>query len=120
MKALYKTFSLCLALSVCLLLCSCSRCVINSGDELTLNTWQTQFDNGNVVSLSFDADNATFSLTYSDKTKVELCGLCELSNTSFVIHDNDTLSEYKFDYIVHFDSVDITYADTTVSLNKIS
>ncbi len=120
MKAYFKYILLCLTLFVCLLLCSCSRAITSSADELTAHSWQAQLDNGNTITLSFDMDNATLALAYADDTEVNIEGLCELSDTSFVIHDSDTFSSYKFDYIVHFDSVDITYGNTTVSLNKIS
>ncbi len=120
MKAYFKLILLSLVLSVCLVLCSCARVVTNNGDELIANSWQTKLDNGNIIKLSFDMDNATLALTYTNDTEVKLHGLCELSGTSFVIHDSDTFSTYKFDYLVHYDRVDITYGDATVSLNKIS
>lgn len=102
------------------LLCSCARVVTSNADELTMHTWQSELDNGNIITLTFSGDNATLTLSYKDTEPVQVSGLCELDDTTFVIHDSSLFYSYEFQYVLHYDCVDIIYADTTVSLDKIS
>lgn len=103
---------------IVLVLSGCSKVVMNSADELTMYMWGAQLENGNEISLKFDDDNATLSLILFDDEKVIINGLCELSDTAFVIHDEKTKTPYAFSYIVHFDRVEIIYGENTVSLYK--
>lgn len=101
-----------------LLFCSCTKVVTNSGDELTMSNWRAELDNKGVVTLTFESDNACFSFESSDGEKLVLEGLCELSKDVFVIHDVYTKTPYTFEYVVHFDSVDIMHGENTLSLDK--
>ncbi|MBQ7133266.1 MAG: hypothetical protein IJO20_02100 [Ruminococcus sp.] len=98
---------------------ACTKAVNNSADELKLNKWSAQLDNGGVVTLSFSGDYATLKLTDSELKTYEISGLCEISATTFVIHDELTEMPFAFTYIVHFDSVEIVCDGNTVSLNKL-
>lgn len=98
-------------------LCSCAPVINDCAQELINSSYGTTFDNGNSLSLSFSKYNATMKLKSEDNT-VTLHGLCEISDGIFVIHDTKTLSSYGFEYIVYSDSVDITYADSTINLKK--
>ncbi len=111
--------ALCLLLVlVAFSLCACTDVVNNSADELRLNSWSAQLDNGSVILLSFSEDYATFKLANSEEETCVIDGLCEISDTAFVIHDKSTSTSFAFSYIVHFDSVEIYYEGNSVSLYK--
>lgn len=99
-------------------LSGCSSVVSNSADELTLNSWQTTFDNGNKVRLVFDGDYATLTLSVKDFDTTTISGLCECDDNSIIIYDKMSGIAYPFSYVVHFDKVDVTYGKNTVSLYK--
>lgn len=113
-------------LSVCCMLlifvffnfCACTDAVINNADELRLNKWSAGLDNGGNISLSFSGDYATLMLTNSELEEYTVSGLCEISDTLFVIHDKSADTPFAFSYIVHFDSVEILYEENTVRLYK--
>lgn len=100
------------------LLCSCENTITTYADELTSYSWSAILENESEVMLSFKDDNATFKVEFPDSQKLVLSGFCELYDSSFVIHDTKTKYRYKFDYIVHFDRVELVYDDNTVSLYK--
>ncbi len=101
------------------LLSGCRRVVTDCSDELTMHLWQGEYDNGMSVSLSFDDDDATLSLSLSDGRENRINGLCVLDLEQFVIIDDDTSESFSFGYTVHGDSVDITYDDASLSLKKV-
>lgn len=92
--------------------------VTNSADELTLNTWVGELENSNTISLEFDGNCATLTVVLYDKKTTSISGLCEISDTAFVIHDSKTKTPYAFSYIVHFNRVEIIYKENTVLLYK--
>lgn len=100
-------------------LCSCTQVVVNSADELKLSSWGVTLDNENEITLSFDGDFATLSSSVKNEEIVKISGLCEFSETAFVIYDDDSKIPFAFSYIVHFDRVEITYDGNTVSLYKL-
>ncbi len=91
---------------------------MNTADELTLNSWENTFDNGNTVSLSFFEDNATFSVEAKDKESAVISGLCELNDSQFIIHDDSTKQPYSFEYNVQFDKVEVIFNSKSVLLYK--
>ena len=107
-----------LCISVVLVFSGCQQVVTNPADELTLNKWVGELENSNTVSLEFDGSVATLSVTLYDKKNASISGLCELSDSAFVIHDASTKIPYAFSYIVHFDRVEIVYKENTVLLYK--
>ncbi len=106
---------------VCLItvfLCSCTQVVTNSADELKMGEWSETLENESIISLSFDGDFATLKIANEYMENVCISGLCEFSETDFVIHDEKTKTPFAFSYIVHFDRVEIVYGGNTVSLYK--
>ena len=96
----------------------CQQVVVNNADELTMYSWESEFDNGTIVSLTFDENVATLHILLSDGSEKQIKGLCELSESAFVIHDSLTKKPYAFSYIVNFDRVEIVWDENTVSLYK--
>ncbi|MBQ8057585.1 MAG: hypothetical protein IJ275_04550 [Ruminococcus sp.] len=116
---IFSKIIICVSMLTLIFLSSgCSEVVTNSADELTQSKWSVQLDNGNKIALDFDGDKASLSVTLFDNKSITLSGLCELSSTAFVIHDENTKIPYAFTYIVHFDRVEIVYGENTVSLYK--
>lgn len=101
-----------------LLLSSCSSSIKNPADELTLNTWCAEFPNSTVMTLKFSGDKATLIISREDIDKVVICGLCEVSDSVFVIHDERTNTPYSFKYNVNFDRIDVVCDTNTVSFDK--
>lgn len=102
-----------------IIMSGCSAQVRNFSDELTLNSWHTTFDNGNEISLTFDGDFATLTMQVSDNEKYEISGICECDDSSFIIYDSKYNIPYAFNYVVHYDRVELTYNKNTVSLEKV-
>lgn len=115
-----RIFLIICAFLMLLTLCACSPVVRNTADELTLNSWQTTLDNGNIVTLEFSSDYATLTLSIKDSDTITISGLCECDDDSFIIYDEVCNIAYPFFYDVHFDCVDITYDENTLSLDKIT
>lgn len=118
MKTIYKSIVCVVLLVLTLVLSGCTKAVANPADELTDSKWYAQLENGNEITLDFSGDKASLTLSLSDNKSAKISGLCELSDTAFVIHDEDTKIPFAFSYIVHFDRVEIIYDKNTVSLYK--
>lgn len=99
-------------------LCSCTKVIDNCADELVSSRWSATLDNGNTITLYFAGDGAVLMVRFSDDTSVSIYGLCEISDISFVIHDIKSMSAFAFNYIVHFDRVEVIYNQNTVVLYK--
>ncbi len=99
--------------------CGCNRSIDNCADELVVSSYFAKLDNGSEISLSFCGDNATLYVKLADASACKISGFCEISDSIFVIYDDKTKKTYAFEYLVHFDSVDIIYEGNTVSLYKV-
>ena len=100
-----------------LFLAGCSRAVTSPADELCMYRWENAFENGTRAQLELRDDSATlcvgnksFSLTIS--------GVYTADDHSLVIYDDTTHMDYAFDYLLHGDSVELTYRDGTLILRK--
>ncbi len=118
MKNINKSIVCVIFVVITLVLSGCTKTVTNPADELTGSKWYAQLENGNEITLEFIDDKACLTLSLSGKKSATISGLCELSDTAFVIHDEDTKIPFAFYYIVHFDRVEIIYDENTVSLYK--
>lgn len=103
-----------------LFLFGCVRVIRDASDELTLNVWGKTLDGGVAVSLHFEDDNAVFSVVTDDGKERTLSGLCVLDTEEFVILDEETENNYPFSYVVHGDSLELTYGGSTLLLDKIT
>ena len=98
-------------------LCACERVIRDASDELVMNSWSAELAGGAQVSLTFDEDNAEFSVTNSD-TASSLKGLCILSPEQFTVCDEETGENYTFDYRLFGDHIELTYNNSTIILLK--
>lgn len=101
------------------MLTSCTTDILTPSDELVSSSWYAKLENNNEIKLSFLEDTASLILTFPDNKKIVIHGFCEVSDTAFVIHDEKTDTPFAFEYIVHFDRVEVIYNKNTVSLYKL-
>lgn len=92
----------------------CTRVITDASDELVMNAWGKSFDNGAEVSLMFDDDKATFSYHNGD-IEAEISGVYVVSCDAFTICDDEN---YTFSYILHGDSLELSYNNSTIILEK--
>lgn len=92
--------------------------VINSpSDELRMYTWQSELENGNIVSLSFDEDNGYLNIKNTDFT-LNIGGLCILSDDRITICDKESGLNYSFGYTLYGDRVGLNYNSSVLSLKR--
>lgn len=114
MKALRLSL---LAILIGVLLCGCTRTIRDPADELTMFSWEAESENGSCVQLSFDDNTARFT-AQNDTFVLSIDGVYLIDDTTIVISDAQTLMNYSFTYLVHGDSVDLTYGGGTITLDK--
>ena len=106
------------AVFMVLTLCSCARVIRSPHDEITMYSWHRECENGNVISLSFDGDDAVFSAK-NDRFSLHISGYCLVGDDRLVIFDRKTQVNHSFSYILHGDCVELSCYGGTVKLDKI-
>ena len=101
-----------------MILTSCTRTIRSASDELPMFQWEAQYDNGNHASLIIEDDIAEFCVD-NDAFALNLSGDYLIDDDSLTIFDNTTQMSYHFGYLIHGDSVELTFGDGTIVLNKI-
>ena len=104
-------------LMICLLLSSCSRAVRSPADELCMSSWNSELDNGNIISLIFNDDTAVFRAENQAFTLI-ISGIYIIDDDTLIISDTDTMMNYSFGYTVHGDCAELTWGGGTVRLDK--
>ena len=112
-----KMLSVTAALLLCLLLAGCERAILTSADELTANRWGTVTENSNRAELFFEEDTATFRV-HSESFTLTVSGIYTADDEALLIHDDETHLDYRFNYLLHGDSIELTYGDGTLVLEK--
>ncbi len=112
-----KKFVALICILLCLLLCSCSIATTGYSDELTLNSWCAKLDGGAEINLKFKDDSASLTLKSGDET-TEICGKYLADEKSFVIFMPEISQNYTFLYVPKGDKLDVTYNNSTITLNK--
>lgn len=102
---------------MCILLSGCTRIIRGPRDEIRLYTWESELENGNIITLSFSDSKADLIVKNSD-FDLRLYGLCSLTDDSFVIINEDDGIGYRFDYSLTGDHVALSYRGDTVNLEK--
>lgn len=110
---------LCITVVFILLLCGCTQVVNSPADELKASNWQGVYDNGTQAGLEFGADhNAVLTLKTNDGKTVVISGGCIVNDETFMITDPKMGEGFTAGYKLHGDSVEITYHNNVVKLNK--
>lgn len=105
------------AIALCMTLCGCTRIVRSPADELCMSRWGTETQNGNRAELTFDGQYACFSVV-NQSFELRIEGDCFVDDTTLVISDEATQMNYRFTYLLHGDSVELTFGDGTLILEK--
>ena len=118
MKRIRMIIAVMIAVSLALCLSSCCRVVRGPAVEITMFSWYCEQDNGNTLKLSFHDNKADFFANNSDFS-LSLSGTCMIDNSSFVICDEETGFSFPFTYVLHGDSLELTFGDGTLTLDKV-
>ncbi|MBQ6152406.1 MAG: hypothetical protein IJJ15_01510 [Ruminococcus sp.] len=119
-KGLYIFALILIALQISVILFflyGCTRIISVASDELVMFSWRSASDRGAEVSLSFDEDNAVFSYTYND-VNCTVEGIYVASCDSFTICDDNSGTNYTFEYILHGDRLELSYNNSLIILEK--
>jgi len=98
---------------------SCTQVVLSAADEVRLNTWTTELDNGYSVKLSFDEDTAIFKMknTEADEATV-IKGLCVFDEMRFLIYNQNENEPYVFDYKIKNNTLILKYEENSLVLTR--
>lgn len=115
-----KRFVLCVMCVVfSLVICSCTQVSVCYADELKASKWHTVHTNGTEITLEFNEDNvAKISIKGDKDNTCTISGICVVNETSFVISDNTMAKNISIDYKLYGSRVDLTYAGSTITLEK--
>lgn len=116
MRGKFIPILLILLLSVSL--CSCSRVISSPGEEIREYSWQSQLENGNEITLSFDGADAALCVDCEDFI-LDIGGLCVTTDDRLMIYDTDSGTSYSFSYRLYGDRVELSYNDAEVPLFKL-
>lgn len=100
-----------------LLMYGCTRVIRDASDELVMYSWSTVLEGGAEVSLTFEDEDAAFSVKNGENSST-VKGYCVLSSDQFVIIDEKTEESYTFDYILRGDSVELSYQNSLIILER--
>lgn len=104
-------------LLLCVLLSSCVPAAETPADELRQFSWSVEAEDGKTASLRFEDTTATLTVESAD-LKLKISGLCVLTDERMMICDRATSVNYTFAYVLHGDSVELSYNGGTISLDK--
>lgn len=114
-----KKFVALFYLIICIMFCSCTQNTSGYSYELTSSKWKSTLEGGAEVSLSFDNEIASLSIKNSDKS-TQIKGKFIADEETFVIFVPEICQNYGFSYAPKGNTLDITYNDNTISLEKVS
>lgn len=102
-----------------LLLTSCTRVTLDKADEIRMNTWSAELENGSVVTLSFQDDNAEFKINGKDKdARADLKGLCVIDDKKILIYNQSESESYFFDYKIKNNTLILNYNGGSMILTR--
>lgn len=118
MRGLFTRFSvLGMVLISAFSLVSCTPVINNASDELRMNDWRYEGDNGSTVSLSFDDTDAYLYIENAAYT-LDISGLCAADDDSLTICDTDIGKNYSFGYHLYGDRVELNFGSGVLELLK--
>ena len=105
---------------IMLFMTACSQVITDIPDEIRLNSWSTKLENESVVSLSFEGDNAKFTVKSSDKdASVSIEGLCSFDNKNLMIYNKKDAQPYFFKYKLNNDKLVLKYDGGAIRLSRV-
>ena len=80
-------------------LTSCTQVIMNTADEIRQNNWSAKPENGSVITLRFNDDNAEFRINSKDPDVcAEIKGLCFIDDKRIYIYNQIENEPYIFEY----------------------
>ncbi len=107
-----------LLISVCFVFSACTTDTSGYAYELISSKWETKLEGGAEVNLEFCKDSAVIKISNSGKS-TEIKGSYIADEDSFVIFMPEVAQNYTFDYTPKGDKLDLSYNDSTITLNKV-
>ena len=102
---------------IAVIMTSCTQIVIDSADEIRMNTWSTKLQNGSAVSLRFKQDTACFKIISSDKDACAcIKGLGLIDDSKIMIYNKSDNEPYLFNYIIKNNTLKLTYNKDSILL----
>ena len=80
-------------------------------------SWRSELESGKTVTLSFTDTDAELT-AHGEDFDLRVSGDCFIDDGSFVICDSATSMNYSFDFILHGDSVELSYDGGSIILDK--
>lgn len=102
-----------------ILMCSCSRVVKNTADEIRLNEWSTDLKNNFNVSLKFNDDKARFIIRKKNNIYCEISGTSFMDKRALMIFDENDKRNYTFDYKLNGNILALKYDGGSVRLKRV-
>lgn len=106
-----------LIISVCFVFSACTTDTSGYVNELKSSKWTAKLEGGAEVNLEFSEDTAILKIQNSDIT-TEIEGSYIADQNSLVIFMPDVAQNYTFTYTPKGNKLDLTYNNSTITLNK--
>ena len=103
---------------IILLLTSCTQVIVDRADEIRMNKWTAQQENGNMISLSFRDDVAEFNVKNNNKKILNLKGLCVIDDKRMLIYNQSEEEPYFFDYKINNNKLILKYDKGKIELTR--
>lgn len=104
---------------IAIIMSSCTQVVIDSADEVRLNSWVAKLKNGSSVSLNFIDDIATLNIKNPDKNAcVSIKGLGVIDDKRILIHNKSESESYIFNYTIKNNHLILKYNHGSISLSR--
>ena len=104
---------------IAVIMSSCTQVVIDSADEIRMNTWSTKLQNGSVVSLRFKEDIACFKINSSDKDACAcIKGLGVIDDSKIMIYNKSDNEPYFFNYKIKKNTLVLSYENGSLTLSR--
>ncbi len=100
-------------------LCSCTRAIKNSSDEIRLNSWSARLYGKSVASLKFSGDEASFIiLDKNNKTELKISGTAFIDKNRIMIFEKDSKENYIFGYKLKDNILSLRYDGGKINLHR--
>lgn len=102
------------------LFCSCTRTAVQSeADELKANAWHGKGEYQSTIDLSFHGDTAAIDIKAGGGAKTKISGECVVGDDSITVTDQNLKERFEFKYSLSGDKIELTYGESTISLDKV-
>lgn len=105
---------------IILLLTSCTQVIVNNSDEIRMNKWSAESENGNKAVLRFNEEIAEFKVMNNNKELLSLKGLCVIDDKKLLIYNQSEQEPYFFDYKISNNNLILNYDGKSLNLTRLN